>query len=42
MIIRVIIMIYGEWHDSIGESLNSKFSDIDYGVYSDAARYVMN
>jgi phosphatidylinositol glycan class M len=42
MIIRILIMIYGEWHDSKGESLNDKFSDIDYGVYTDAARYVLN
>ncbi|VTZ67707.1 GPI mannosyltransferase 1, putative [Plasmodium chabaudi chabaudi] len=39
ILIRVITYYYGLWQDN---NLNVKFTDIDYYVFSDAAKYVLN
>ncbi|SOV79192.1 GPI mannosyltransferase I [Plasmodium sp. gorilla clade G3] len=38
IIIRIIIYYYGRWQD---KNFNVKFTDIDYYVFSDAAKYVL-
>ncbi|VWU52374.1 GPI mannosyltransferase I, putative [Hepatocystis sp. ex Piliocolobus tephrosceles] len=38
ILLRVVIYYYGEWQDN---NLNVKFTDIDYYVFSDAAKYVL-
>ncbi|CAJ0825048.1 3802_t:CDS:1 [Entrophospora sp. SA101] len=37
ILIRVVMLIYGEWQDA---NMQVKYTDIDYKVYSDAARFV--
>lgn len=37
LVIRLVIIVYGEWHD---RNLSVPFTDIDYKVFSDAARHV--
>ncbi|CBZ54994.1 putative GPI mannosyltransferase 1 [Neospora caninum Liverpool] len=39
VLLRVVLIVYGEWQD---RNLRVKFTDIDYKVYSDAARYVVD
>ncbi|KAI4835634.1 GPI mannosyltransferase 1 [Plasmodium brasilianum] len=39
ILIRLVIYYYGLWQDN---NLDVKFTDIDYYVFSDAARYVLN
>lgn len=36
-ILRAILIIYGEWHDS---NFVLKYTDIDYVVFSDAAKHL--
>ncbi|SOV80553.1 GPI mannosyltransferase I [Plasmodium reichenowi] len=38
IIIRIIIYYYGRWQD---KNFNVKFTDVDYYVFSDAAKYVL-
>jgi GPI mannosyltransferase 1 subunit M len=38
-IIRIALILYSEWHDA--HSI-VKYTDVDYRVFSDAARYVHN
>ncbi|KYN97926.1 GPI mannosyltransferase I [Plasmodium gaboni] len=38
IIIRIIIYYYGRWQD---KNFNVKFTDIDYYVFSDAAKYIL-
>ncbi|GAB68321.1 mannosyltransferase [Plasmodium cynomolgi strain B] len=38
IIVRVIIYYYSLWHDN---NFDVKFTDVDYYVYSDAAKYVL-
>jgi phosphatidylinositol glycan class M len=37
--IRIVLILYSEWHDA--HSI-VKYTDVDYRVFSDAARYVFN
>ncbi len=37
LVLRVLLTLYGHLHD---QSQSDQFTDIDYGVYTDAARYV--
>ena len=37
--IRVGLIIYSEWHDAHSVV---KYTDVDYRVFSDAARFVLN
>ncbi|CAH1992290.1 unnamed protein product [Acanthoscelides obtectus] len=37
LIVRILLIIYGNYHDSISEV---KYTDIDYKVFTDAARHV--
>ena len=37
LLLRVLLILYGEWHDRF---FDVKFTDIDYSVFSDAARLV--
>lgn len=39
LLVRVGIILYSEWHDN---NFNVPFTDVDYKVFSDAARYVAN
>ncbi|CRG85411.1 GPI mannosyltransferase I, putative [Plasmodium relictum] len=39
ILLRIIIYYYGSWQDN---NLNVKFTDIDYYVFSDAAKYVLS
>ncbi|CDU16972.1 GPI mannosyltransferase 1, putative [Plasmodium yoelii] len=39
ILVRIITYYYGLWQD---KNLNVKFTDIDYYVFSDAAKYVLN
>lgn len=38
VIIRLLLLVYGEWQDS---NFAVKFTDVDYHVFSDAARHVL-
>lgn len=38
-VLRVILILYSEWHDA--HSI-VKYTDIDYRVFSDAARFVFH
>lgn len=37
--LRITLILYSEWHDA--HSI-VKYTDVDYRVFSDAARYVLN
>lgn len=37
-LLRFILLIYGQWQDNLGA--NVRFTDVDYDVFTDAARYV--
>ena len=37
-ILRLVFIIYGEWQD---RSMNVKYTDVDYNVFTDAARHVV-
>ena len=37
LVLRVVMVVYGEWQD---RNFAVKFTDIDYHVFSDAAKYV--
>ncbi len=39
LVVRLIMLFYGNYQDTHSEV---KYTDIDYSVYSDAARYVVN
>jgi hypothetical protein len=38
LVVRVGLSIYGMMHDKMG---GDQFTDIDYGVYTDAGGYVL-
>ena len=38
-LLRVALIIYSEWHDAHSVV---KYTDVDYRVFSDAARFVLN
>lgn len=38
IVLRVSLIVYGEWQDS---NFDVKYTDIDYYVYTDAAKYVL-
>lgn len=38
-LLRVGLIVYSEWHDARSVV---KYTDIDYRVFSDAARFVLN
>jgi GPI mannosyltransferase 1 subunit M len=38
-VIRVALILYSEWHDAHSVV---KYTDVDYRVFSDAARFVLN
>lgn len=38
-LLRCILIVYSEWHDA--RSL-MKYTDVDYRVFSDAARFLLN
>jgi phosphatidylinositol glycan class M len=38
-VIRIALILYSEWHDSHSVV---KYTDVDYRVFSDAARYVLS
>jgi GPI mannosyltransferase 1 subunit M len=37
VVVRIILILYSEWHDAHSVV---KYTDVDYRVFSDAARYV--
>ena len=37
--VRLVLIVYGEWQDA--HSL-LKYTDVDYRVFSDAARFILN
>lgn len=37
-LLRIVLMIYSEYQDYY---YNLKYTDIDYSVYTDAAKYVL-
>ena len=39
VLIRVVLLFYGEWQD---KNFALKFTDVDYHVFNDAARYVLD
>lgn len=39
VIIRVALIVYSEWHDARSVV---KYTDVDYRVFSDAARFTLN
>lgn len=43
-LIRLTFLVYGIYHDFLCESKENcvKYTDVDYYVFSDAARYVYN
>ena len=38
-LVHAVLIVYGEWQDS---HMRVSYTDIDYWVYSDAARHVFN
>ena len=38
-VLRVALILYSEWHDAHSVV---KYTDVDYRVFSDAARFVLN
>ena len=39
VVLRVALILYSEWHD---EHALVKYTDVDYRVFSDAARYLLS
>lgn len=39
ILVRIVLLVYGEWQDS---NFAVKFTDVDYHVFSDAARHVVD
>lgn len=39
ILIRIILIFYSEWHD---QHATVKYTDIDYRVFTDAARYLLH
>jgi GPI mannosyltransferase 1 subunit M len=39
VILRIVLLIYGEYHD---RHSTLKYTDVDYRVFSDATRFVLN
>ena len=39
VVVRIALILYSEWHDAHSVV---KYTDVDYRVFSDAARYVLN
>lgn len=39
LLLRILLTLYGHLHD---QEHTDQFTDIDYGVYTDAARYVQS
>ena len=39
LIIRILMVVYSDIHDS---NFKDKMTDIDYSVYTDGAKYVLN
>ena len=37
VVLRLVLLVYGEWQDS---TMAVKFTDVDYHVFTDAARYM--
>ena len=37
--LRVVLILYSEWHDAHSVV---KYTDVDYRVFSDAARFLLN
>jgi phosphatidylinositol glycan class M len=40
-VLRVVLIIYSEYYDALPTTI-VKYTDIDYVVFSDAARYLVN
>ncbi len=40
-LIRILLILYSEYHDSRSPT-GLKYTDIDYKVFSDAARYILH
>ena len=40
LVLRVVLIFYSEWHDSQPGNV-LKYTDIDYTIYTDAARYLL-
>lgn len=39
IVIRVVLIVYSEWHDAHSVV---KYTDVDYRVFSDATRFLLN
>lgn len=39
VVLRIVLILYSEWHDA--HSI-VKYTDVDYRVFSDATRFVLN
>ncbi|CAG9322145.1 unnamed protein product [Blepharisma stoltei] len=39
IVVRIFLLVYGEWQD---RTMDVKYTDLDYQVYSDSAKYVLD
>ena len=40
VLVRVVLILYSEWHDA-QPGVVVKYTDVDYRVFTDAARYIV-